>query len=131
MECPSQKHDPPEYNERIRSGKFVAIPDIVEIPTDNLCGGKVICDKQVKMSVVHNVLQHAWGRYFSVRVQEVIGEVIPFEFENEEDHKDAIDWYSWAIQGHCLSLIRWQKGMRISNIPFHMLQFSVQIHGSE
>lgn len=85
--------------------------------------GKVIYAKPVKLSAVHNVLQHAWEIYVGVRVQEITGDVILFEFEKEEDHTDAMDWCPWAIQGHCLSLKRWQKGMRISYIQFNKLQF--------
>lgn len=59
--------------------------------------GKVISVKLIKTSVVHNVLQHAWGRYDEVQVKEINGEVILFEFEKEEDQKDVMDWCSWAI----------------------------------
>lgn len=55
-------------DDRIRSEKFVDIPENVEIPTKNVYVGKVIGDKQIKMNTFHNVLQHAWGRYAGVRV---------------------------------------------------------------
>lgn len=45
--------------------------------------------------------------------------------------KDAMGWSLWAIQGHFLSLKKWHKGMRISEVQFHMIQFWVQIHGLE
>lgn len=94
-------------------------------------GGRVISDKHVKTMVVHNVLQQAWGRYVGVRVQEMTGEVILFEFEREKELRDALDWCPWAVQGNCLSLKTSQQGMLISDVQFHMLQFWVQIHGLE
>lgn len=47
--------------------------------------GKVICEKQIRMSDMHNVLQQTWGRYSGLRVKKITGDVILFEFENEED----------------------------------------------
>lgn len=69
-----------EVDDRIRYEKFVDIPENVEMPTKNLCVGKVICEKQTKMSAVHNMLQHVLGRYSGVRVHELTNEVILFEF---------------------------------------------------
>lgn len=53
------------------------------------------------------------------------------EFEKEEDQKNALDWCPWAIQGHCLSLKRWQQGKKIYEAQLHMIQFWVQVHGLE
>lgn len=52
---------------------------------------------------------------------------ITFYSKNEEDG----DWSLCTIQCHCLSLKKWQRGMRIFDIQFHMIHFSVQIHGLE
>lgn len=68
MECRNHGHGPPEDDDRIRPGTFVEIPENVEISTHNLCVGKIISDKHIKMNAVHNVLKHAWGKYSGVRV---------------------------------------------------------------
>lgn len=60
MVCRNHEHDPLEEGDRIRLGKFVDIPENVNISEKYLCVGKVMCDKYVKMNIVHNVLQHAW-----------------------------------------------------------------------
>lgn len=85
----------------------------------------------MRSTAVHNVLQHALARYGGVRVQEFTGEVIPFEFTNENDMYDALDLNPWAIQGNCLYFKKWSKESRISEVQFHILQFLVQIHGLE
>lgn len=71
------------------------------------------------------------GTYSGIRVQQIMGYVILFKFENEKDHKDVMDWSPWEIQGNCISLNRWQQGMRICGIEFNTIQFWVQIHGLE
>lgn len=63
----NQEHDL-EVDDRILHEKFVELSENVEIPTKYLCVGKMICKKQIKMNAVHNVLQHAWATYSSVRV---------------------------------------------------------------
>lgn len=131
MDHRNKEYESHEDDDRTRTGKFVDILEHVDIETMNLCVGKVISDKHIKSSVVHNVLQQARGRYAGVRVQEITGEVILFKFDKEEDLKDALDWCPWAIQGNCLSLKRWQQGMRITDVQFNMLQFWVQIHELE
>lgn len=112
-------------DDRTPIGKFVDIPENADISTGRLCVGRVISDKQVKSSVVHNVLQYVWGRYVGVRVQELSGKVILFEFDKPEDLEDALDWCPWAIQGNCLSLKRWQLGMRMNDVQFYIIQFWV------
>lgn len=92
MDHPNRPYEPRDGDDRTIKGKFVDIPENVDISTGNLCVGKVICDKHVKATVVHNVLQQAWGIYTGVRVQEITGEVILFEFERREDLRDALDW---------------------------------------
>lgn len=131
MENGNDANDNNNSDDRTTQGKFVDIPDNADIYTGRLCVGRVISDKYVKSSVVHNVLQQAWGRYVGVRVQELSGEVILFEFEKPEDLEDALDWSPWAIQGNCLSLKRWQLGMRMRDVQFYKIQFWVQIHGLE
>lgn len=126
-----QEHGILELEDRIRLEKFVELPENVEIPTENLCMGKVICEKQIKINAVHNVLQHSWARYFGVRVQEITRETILLEFDYEKDQKDAMDWSPWAIQGNSLSLKRWQTSTKIYDIQFNMVQFWAQIHGLE
>lgn len=69
-----------EVDDRIQYEKFVDIPENVEMATENLCVGKVICEKHTKMGAVHNMLQHVLGRYSGVRVHELTNEVILFEF---------------------------------------------------
>lgn len=56
-----QNHAHNEEEDRILPGKYVDIPTSNDIKTDNLCIGKVLSGKPVKITVVHNVLQHAWG----------------------------------------------------------------------
>lgn len=67
------------------------IPENVEITTKHMCIGRVTSGKSIKTNAVHSVLQQTWERYAGVRVQEISGDVILFEFENEDDQKDAMD----------------------------------------
>lgn len=90
MERRNQDHDPSEEDDRIQPGKYVDILENVKIPTKNLCACKVICDKQMKMSVVHNVLQHAWGRYSCMRVHEITGR--SFSFNSKRRRTRRMHW---------------------------------------
>lgn len=47
-----------------------------------------------------------------------------FEFENEED-KDHIFFYKleWVIQGHCLSLHKWESSVGFTAFKFTKIQF--------
>lgn len=56
MDRRHQEHASSEEEDRKCLGKFVDIPENVEIPTDNMCVGKVINTKHIKTSVVHSVL---------------------------------------------------------------------------
>lgn len=71
MERPNQEYDPPGDDDRICPRYFVDILENVEIPTENLYVGKMISDKTIRMTTVHNVLQHAWERYAGVKVHEI------------------------------------------------------------
>lgn len=46
---------------RTPTWKFVDISENVNISTGRLCVGRVLSDKQIKSSVVYNVLQQAYG----------------------------------------------------------------------
>lgn len=109
----------PEDDEKRRREKYVHIPENIEITSKYMCIRKVISDKQIKTNAVHNILQQSWGRYAGVRVQEITEDVILFEFENEDDQKDAMDLCPWAIQDHCLSL---KMEKRYENIQ-HTIQY--------
>lgn len=67
MDRRNQEHAFSKEEDRIQLGKFVDIPENVEISADHMCVGKLISAKLIKTSVVHSVLQHAWGRYEGVR----------------------------------------------------------------
>lgn len=47
-----------------------------------------------------------------------------FEFENQED-KDQIFYF---IQGHCLSLQKWEPSVGLAVVDFKKIQFWVQIN---
>lgn len=122
---------PIEEDDNVPPGTCVVIPANGEVQTDNLCLGKILGNRPTKKPAIHSVLQHAWNRYEGVRIQEMSGDIILFDFANEQDQLDALDWSPWAIQGQCLSLKKWSQGIRIAEVQFHLVCFWVQIHGLE
>lgn len=51
-----------------------------------------------------------------------------FEFENIEDKDQIFDMLPWAMQGHCLSLQKWEPSVGLNVVDFKRIQFWVQIH---
>lgn len=97
MEKAQPEHGSKDDDDKIPYGTCVDISESYEIRTDNLCLGKVLGGRPIKRSAVHSVLQHAWNRYAGVRVQNMSGDLILFDFSNELDQIDALDWSPWAI----------------------------------
>lgn len=131
MEPSGAWHGTQDNGDRGSPEKFVEIGGNDAIQTNNICIGKLLSTRQGKATAVHNVLQHAWAKYGGVRVQELSGEVILFEFTNAKDMNDALDLSPWAIHGNCLSLQKWRKEIKIQEVKFQIVQFWVQIHGLE
>lgn len=121
----------PRSDDRNSPEIYVEIPGNDAIHTDNICIGKLLSARPMKTTAIHNVLQHAWAKYGGVRVQELTGEVILFEFKNDADLQDALDLSPWAIHGTCLSLQKWKEDIKTTEVKFHIVQFWVQIHGLE
>lgn len=90
--------------------------------------GKVISQKPIKMSVINSVLDKAWDRYGLVRKSETAPGILLLEFACEEDRCKIIDMSPWAINGHILSIKKWEPSVGLSEVDFHKVQFWVQVH---
>lgn len=66
--------------------------------------GRIISQKTIKNTVVHNILKVAWARYRSVKMVEVDDKTMTFEFHNERDRDQIMDLSPWSVQGHRLNL---------------------------
>lgn len=91
--------------------------------------GKMISQKPVKNSVVYNVLKAAWATFGAVKMSDLEGGVMAFDFTNDSDRDRVLDMSPWAIYGHCLNLQVCQLNHCISEVDFGEMQIWVQIHG--
>lgn len=90
--------------------------------------GKVLFQKPVKLNAIQNVLKLAWARYGPIDISEASTEVLTFNFNNEEDRCKFLDMLPWAINGHVLSIKRWDPTIVIKDVDFNKVNFWVQIH---
>lgn len=89
---------------------------------------KVITQKTFKMNTIHIVLAQAWARYDTVNISETAPGILIFDFEREEDRCKILDISPWAINGHVLSIKRWEPSIGVNDVDFNKVLFWVQIH---
>lgn len=90
--------------------------------------GRIISHEIVKVVAIQNVLKLTWVRYGKFWISELEDRVMMFEFKNGDDKNQIFDMSSWSIQGHCLSLQRWERNVELTSVYFTKIQFWVQIH---
>lgn len=91
--------------------------------------GQLLTQKQIRNSVVYNVLKVAWARFGQVEMTELDERTMAFEFQSKEDQKQIMDMSPWYVQGHCLNLIDCNELSSLEEVEFGKLQLWVQIFG--
>lgn len=89
---------------------------------------KIIPQKPIKMNVIHSVLDQAWTRFSVVKISETAPGILEFVFGKDEDIIKIIDMSPWAINGHILSIKRWDPYVGLNEVEFNKVTFWVQIH---
>lgn len=112
-------------------GSRRAVLDFAPRPPQHSVGrlvGKMISLKQVKNNAVYNVLKAAWSAYGSVKMSDLEGEVMAFDFESQADRDRVFDMSPWSIHGHCLNLKVCPPNRCIGEVDFGRIQMWIQIH---
>lgn len=91
--------------------------------------GRIISQKHIRNTVVHNVLKVAWERFRPIRMLEVDEQTMSFEFDSERDRDQIMDLTLWSVQGHLLNLKTCKANMCLEEIDFSTLQIWIQIYG--
>lgn len=82
---------------------------------------KIIAQKNMRNSVVYNVVKGAWAKFGSVKMTEVDSITMNFEFGLERDKNQIMDQSPWLVQGHCLNLKECHSNRCVEEIDFGMM----------
>lgn len=55
-------------------------------------------------------------------ITEMKDKIMQFEFEHEENKNQIFDMCPWSIQGHCLSIQRWDRSVGLTTVDFEKIQ---------
>ncbi|KAH7855056.1 hypothetical protein Vadar_020715 [Vaccinium darrowii] len=91
--------------------------------------GKVFQGKNLRASILSDILKVAWRTRAPFYVDEWNNNVFLFRFENEEDRSSIIREGPWSVMNNLLVLIPLMDGMVVSELNFTACPFWVQIHG--
>lgn len=91
--------------------------------------GRMVSQKSVKNAAVFTVLKAAWVNFGSVKMSELEGGVMAFDFDSESDRDRILDMSPWAVHGHCLNLKQWFPNRSLSEYDFGKIQIWAQVHG--
>ncbi|KAH7858161.1 hypothetical protein Vadar_020707 [Vaccinium darrowii] len=91
--------------------------------------GKVFQGKNLKASVLYDILKVAWRTRAPFYVDDWNNNVFLFRFENEEDRRNIVLEGPWSVTNNLLVLIPLVDGMVVSELNFNICPFWVQIHG--
>lgn len=75
----------------------------------------------MKPVVTHSVLKLAWARYGKIRITELEDKIMLFEFANEDAKNQIFDMSPWSIQGHCLSLQKWEPSLGLTVVEIRRM----------
>lgn len=70
----------------------------------------------------------AWARYGQVIISDAETRILMFDIEKEEDRSKILNLSPWAINGHVLSIKRWDPSISIKDVDFNKVNLCVQIH---
>lgn len=71
------------------------------------------------MNTKHNVLKLTWARYGPVNISEASAELLAFDFDNEEIRCKILYMYPWVINGHVVSIKRWDLSIGKKYVEFN------------
>lgn len=91
--------------------------------------GKVFQGKNLKASILADILKVAWRTRAPFYVDEWNNNVFLFRFENEEDRRNIVREGPWSVMNNLLVLIPLVDGMVVSELKFNICPFWIQIHG--
>lgn len=91
--------------------------------------GRIMAEKKIRNSVVHNALKLAWSRYGLVQIKEVDECTMSFKYDNEREQDQIMDLSHWSVQGHCLNLRLCRTNMCVEDVEFSTMQVWIQIYG--
>lgn len=91
--------------------------------------GRLLTHKQIRNTVVYNVLKVAWARFGQVDMTELDDNTMAFEFQSAEDQRQIMDQSPWSVQGHCLNLKDCSEHPTWEEVDFGKLHLWIQIGG--
>lgn len=91
--------------------------------------GGIIYHKNIKNTVVYNVLKVAWVRHSSVKMTEVDDKTTAFHSEAERDRDQIMNLSPWSVQGQCLNLKECILNICLGEIDFDLMQIWLQNYG--
>ncbi|OMO61796.1 hypothetical protein CCACVL1_23233 [Corchorus capsularis] len=91
--------------------------------------GKIISDKPVNRRGAMGVLRSMWPSRDCPVITELGSQTYGLAFNSEDLMLQAMIDSPWNVMGFCLILKKWEVEKSISEIPFHKVQYWIQIHG--
>lgn len=115
-------------------GSAFGIPCLSLAPTPpiesaHILVGRILSERNVRNSVVYNVLKGAWARFGNVKMTEIDSSTMKFVFQSDRDLRQAMDHSPWSVQGRCLNLRAIPSIRCVDTAEFNLLQCWIQVFG--
>ncbi|MCH89276.1 zinc CCHC-type-like protein, partial [Trifolium medium] len=91
--------------------------------------GKIITDKPIHVSSIHNGLESIWGSPPGLKIQELGGKVLQFFMNDPADHDRILQGNPWIFRNSWLVVKPWDRESDLQNIDFDHVPIWIQLWG--
>ena len=93
--------------------------------------GRIMTDRLLNKPTVVSMIKKGWQLNEEVEIRDLdrAKSIFLFNFNKEEDVDRILKGRPWTIQGHLLSLKKWDEHMFLSEVDFFSALYWIQFHG--